>query len=127
MLIFADYVPVLVRKLEGSQPGHIPKVISTSDTAPRTGCDTHHRISQVGSNNFDYDPGCSERHPPGSSVRVEVEADQPKCEGQAWQRISTSDSRTDARQQVPGRQHIHQQDMGGGIWNLGSRGPHYGG
>lgn len=31
----------------------------------------------MGSNNFDYDAGRSKRHPPGPSVRVEVEADQP--------------------------------------------------
>ena len=49
-----------------------------------------------------YYSSCAECGAFGRVIHIQAEEAQPNSQREAWQRVQTSDSRSDARQQVPG-------------------------
>jgi hypothetical protein len=117
----------LVRELDDPQAGAGYQLTTPRNTAPRARCTPYDRLQEMGSHDFDDHTGCPKCHPSCVAVHLQAEAHQPNCEGQARKRVPPVDSSTHARQQVLGRQHIHEQDMGRGLRDLGTRGAYHGG
>ena len=72
-------------------------------------------------------PSDAKRHSPRPHVHIPTQSSEPDGEGTTGQRIPASDGRIDARQQISRRQHVHEQDLGRCVGNLGWRDPRHGG
>jgi hypothetical protein len=81
----------------------------------------------MGCHHLDNDSGGAECDSVSAVVHLPAKTYQPHGEGQARQRVSFVDSGPHAWEQVPRRQHVYKQDLGGGFWYLGARGTYHGG
>ncbi|CAG8668968.1 5421_t:CDS:2, partial [Scutellospora calospora] len=91
------------------------------------GRNSNDRLPQMGhyhSVNNARRPECGS---PGSAICLSFEEAQPGGQRKAWERIQVVDSRSDVGQQIPGRQHIYEQNLGRSLWNQRCGGPHHGG
>jgi hypothetical protein len=117
----------LVRELHHAQAGVGRQLAEISHPTPRPRCSTDHRLPEVGGHDTHNHTSSTECDSARAPFHLPSETHQPLGQGKTRQRVPSSHSSSDAGQQIPGRQHVHEQDMGRSLGHLGTGSAHYGG
>jgi hypothetical protein len=88
---------------------------------------SNHRLPQVGYHDIVNNARRSECGSPGFAICVPIEEAQSGGQGQTWKRIQAVDGCSHVGQQILGRQHIYEQNLGRSVWNQRRGGSHHGG